>query len=52
MGERSSRAVEDERLLARIEEVHTANYYAYGYQRTWKAMLRAGETSGVIASSG
>ena len=45
-GERSARVVADERLLARIEEVHAANYHAYGYRRTWKAMLRAGETVG------
>jgi transposase InsO family protein len=35
--------VEDERLLARIRELHTANYYAYGYRRMWKALLRASE---------
>ena len=45
-GWRSERAVEDERLLSRIREVHAANYYAYGYRRTWKAMLRAGEDVG------
>jgi putative transposase len=45
-GQRSRRAVEDQRLLARIEEVHAANYYAYGYRRTWKALLRAGEVVG------
>jgi putative transposase len=45
-GERSARAVEDERLLARIEETHEANYCAYGYRRMWKALLRAGETVG------
>jgi putative transposase len=45
-GVRSARQVEDERLLARIEEVHPANYHAYGYRRTWKALLRAGETVG------
>lgn len=45
-GRRSGRAVEDERLLARIEEVHAANYHAYGYRRTWKALLRAGESCG------
>lgn len=45
-GERSDRAVEDERLLERIEGLHAANYYAYGYRRTWKALLRAGETVG------
>jgi putative transposase len=42
-GERSNRVVEDERLLARIRELHAANYYAYGYRRMWKALLRAGE---------
>jgi putative transposase len=33
-GVRSARSVEDERLLARIREVHEANYCAYGYRRT------------------
>jgi putative transposase len=42
-GARSAREVEDERLLARIREVHEANYCAYGYRRTWKALTRAGE---------
>jgi transposase InsO family protein len=42
-GERSERVVEDDRLLERIREVHAANYYAYGYRRTWKALLREGE---------
>ncbi len=45
-GQRSERALEDERLLARIEELHAANYHAYGYRRTWKALLRAGEPVG------
>jgi len=45
-GHRSARAVEDERLLEAIEQVQAANYYAYGYRRTWKAMLRAGEPVG------
>ena len=45
-GERSARAVEDERLLARIGELHAANYYAYGSRRMWKALRRAGETVG------
>jgi putative transposase len=45
-GERSARAIEDERLLGVIGEVHAANYYAYGYRRTWKALLRAGEDVG------
>jgi HTH-like domain len=39
-GDRSARAVEDERLLARIRELHAANYYAYGYRRMWKALRR------------
>src|SRR3954453_7278873 len=42
-GERCARAVEDERLLERIRELHAANYYACGYRRTWKALLRTGE---------
>ena len=42
-GRRSARAVEDERLLERIQELHAANYYAYGYRRMWKALRRAGE---------
>jgi putative transposase len=42
-GDRSERGVQDERLLFRIREVHKANYEAYGYRRTWKALLRAGE---------
>ena len=42
-GERSARAVEDERLLGRIGELHAQNYYAYGYRRMWKALQRAGE---------
>jgi putative transposase len=45
-GQRSARAVEDERLLGVIGELHAANYYAYGYRRTWKALLRAGEHVG------
>ena len=42
-GRRSQRAIEDERLLERIRELHQANYYAYGYRRMWKALRRAGE---------
>ena len=45
-GQRSERAIEDERRLARIREVHAANYYAYGYRRTWKALLTAAEPVG------
>jgi putative transposase len=42
-GQRSVRAVEDERLVTRIGELHASNYYAYGYRRMWKALRRAGE---------
>jgi hypothetical protein len=41
-GQRSARAVVDERLLARTEALHAANYHAYGYRRTWLALRRAG----------
>ncbi len=42
-GERSDREVEDERLLGVIRETHKRNYFAYGYRRMWKALVRAGE---------
>jgi putative transposase len=42
-GQRSARRLEDERLLGVISETHKKNYEAYGYRRTWKALLRAGE---------
>lgn len=42
-GERSTRAIEDERLVGVIADTHRRNYEAYGYRRTWKALLRAGE---------
>jgi putative transposase len=42
-GERSARAVEDERVLALIRVTHKQNYEAYGYRRMWKALERAGE---------
>ena len=45
-GQRSKRSISDKRLLERIREVHAANYYAYGYRRTWKALGRAGEDVG------
>jgi len=41
-GGRSARAAGDELLLGRIEQVQAANYYAYGYRRTWLALQRAG----------
>ena len=40
---RSARAISDERVLELIRETHARNYSAYGYRRTWKALLRAGE---------
>ena len=42
-GARSARVVEDERLLELIKTTHARNYFAYGYRRMWKALLRAGE---------
>jgi len=45
-GRRSARVVDDERLLHRISELHDANYAAYGYRRTWKALQRTGEDVG------
>jgi putative transposase len=41
-GERSRRVVEDERLLAFIEQIHGRNYGAYGYRKAWLALKRAG----------
>jgi transposase InsO family protein len=45
-GERSTRSLEDERLLDLITEIHEANYCAYGYRRMWIALQRAGEEAG------
>jgi transposase InsO family protein len=45
-GLRSQRAVEDERLLERIRDLHANNYFAYGSRRVWKAWRRAGEDVG------
>jgi putative transposase len=45
-GERSARAVADERLLGQIEAVHAANYHCYGYRRTWLALRREGSNVG------
>jgi transposase InsO family protein len=42
-GEKSTRALADERLLKLIRAMHEQNYYAYGYRRMWKALHRAGE---------
>ena len=41
-GQRSTRAVEDERLLVAIRRVYRANYEAYGSLRVWKALKREG----------
>jgi putative transposase len=45
-GQRSARAIEDERLLAVISELHERNYLAYGSRRMWNALLRSGEQVG------
>ena len=45
-GERSARAIEDERLTGLIREVHRKNYECYGYRRVHAALLRAGESAG------
>jgi len=45
-GERCERAVEDQRLVEVIRATHAANYYAYAYRRTWKALGRAGHDVG------
>jgi putative transposase len=45
-GRRSARQMEDERLLERIERLQAANYFAYGYRRTWKALRREGAPVG------
>jgi putative transposase len=43
-GQRSVRAVADERLLELIVQTHKDNYFAYGYRKMWKTLLRAGES--------
>lgn len=45
-GQRSGRAVEDERLVERIREVHRANYECYGYRRVHAQLVREGEDAG------
>jgi putative transposase len=45
-GERSARRVEDERLIARIREVHAENFECYGYPRVWRELQRQGELVG------
>lgn len=45
-GERSARAVEDERLTVRIHATQEANYEAYGYRRMHAQLVREDETAG------
>jgi transposase InsO family protein len=45
-GERSARSVQDERLIARIGEVHSENFECYGYPRVWHELRRHGEQVG------
>ena len=45
-GERSARSIEDERLIARIREVHEQNFECYGYPRVWHELRRQGEQVG------
>ena len=45
-GERSGRSLEDERLTARIREVHAQNFECYGYPRVWHELQRQGEQVG------
>jgi len=44
-GKRSTRVLEDERLLAVIRATHKACYEAYGSRRMWKQLRRQGETA-------
>jgi putative transposase len=45
-GERSARAVEDDRLTARIGKIHRENYECYGYRRMHAALVREGKSAG------
>ena len=51
-GRHSVRAIEDERLLELIEEVYAANYCAYGYRRTWKALQRSSGPARALVVTG
>ena len=51
-GERSARGVEDERLIARIREVHEENFECYGYPRVWHELKRQGEDYKVVNGLG
>jgi putative transposase len=45
-GERSARAVEDERLTEVIRQTHKDNFECYGQRRMHAELLRSGETAG------
>ena len=45
-GERSTRRVEDERLLAKVRTVFAENYECYGVRRMHAALVRDGEQVG------
>jgi transposase InsO family protein len=45
-GGRSERSLEDQRLVARIREVHGQNFECYGYPRVWHELQRQGEQVG------
>jgi putative transposase len=45
-GQRSDRAVADERLTARIRQVHAENFECYGSRRVHAQLVREGETAG------
>ena len=45
-GERSARAQEDERLLAKIHKIFAENYECYGVRRMHAALVRDGEQVG------
>lgn len=38
----SARAKSDRKLLAKIKEIHAANYFAYGSRKMWKALKAQG----------
>ena len=51
-GERSARAVEDERLVPVIRMVHEANYEAYGYRgRGWRCAAKASRSRAARSSA-
>nr|WP_275577091.1 IS3 family transposase [Dyella flava] len=42
----SARAVENQRLVQQIQQVHQETHEAYGMDRMWQALLQRGETCG------